>query len=541
MATFPDGRAFSAIFERAVEAIFLADDEARYIRANPAAEKLTGRSGEELRAMTVFDLTPAPSREEGLAMWRAFILQGTLSGEYTLTRKDSSMVEVEFQAVANIMPGIHLSILRDVTARNRDARRLRRAVSLQEATARMSAAVDTAQVAEVILGAGRAALDAQAGYVVAVVGDGHWAEVVATVGTESTRQEHWAENFRSAGLPVEIVEGRYRFSLDAPTLLVAAFRRGDPIHVEQVAELAPARARANLADLGDATVCLPLVVSGALVGGLFLFWKEKRSLSDDESAFAATLAGLCAQALDRARLFTAERAARERAVASERAILAYQKRLQRMAFDRVVVEERERRRLAVALHDGVTQYLALAKMTLDPVRRDLEEADRAKLDAALKLLSDAIAETRSLSFELSPPLLYDLGIKAALSWLGEKLERDTGLRIEIVDDGVATSLDDVTSSIVFRTVRELLVNVVKHAHSPTARVTFRHRADDLEVVVEDVGAGFDPAEASSHAGFGLMSVREEIGRLGGAVEVTSAPRRGTRVSVLVPNQPPSLA
>ena len=158
------------------------------------------------------------------------------------------------------------------------------------------------------------------------------------------------------------------------------------------------------------------------------------------------------------------------------------------------------------------------------------------LDAASKLIAEAIAETRTLSFELSPPVLYDLGIKAALSWLGEKLEQDTGLRIEIVDDGNATSLDEVTAPIVFRTVRELLLNVVKHAHSPTAKVSFHDGGDHLEIVVEDAGTGFDPAETSSEAGFGLMSVREQIGRLGGAVEVTSSPREGTHVRVLVPNQ-----
>ena len=282
-------------------------------------------------------------------------------------------------------------------------------------------------------------------------------------------------------------------------------------------------------------VGLPLLVSGALVGGLYLFWKEKPSFCEDESTFAWTLAGLCAQALERARLFTSEREARERAVASEKAVLDYQDRLRRMAFDRVVVEERERRRVAIALHDGVTQYLALTKMTLDPVRQRLHEADRAAVDAAMKLVTDAIEATRSLSFELSPPVLYDLGIRAGLSWLAERLEQATGLRIEIAEEGTDPSLDDVTAAIVFRTVRELLMNVFKHSRTTEARVSFGNHGDSLEVVVEDRGAGFDPAEIASHTGFGLMSVREEIGRLGGAVEVVSARNRGTRICVRVPN------
>ncbi|HSO37740.1 MAG TPA: PAS domain S-box protein, partial [Labilithrix sp.] len=120
MSTPPDDRAFGAIFDRAAEAIFLADDEGRYVRVNPAAEKLTGYSGEELRAMTVFALTPQPREAEGRATWRAFLREGTLSGDYALMRKDGSPVEVAFQAVANIIPGVHLSILRDVTAQKRE-------------------------------------------------------------------------------------------------------------------------------------------------------------------------------------------------------------------------------------------------------------------------------------------------------------------------------------------------------------------------------------------------------------------------------------
>jgi PAS domain S-box-containing protein len=535
MSHLLDDRILSAIFDRAGDAIFLIDDDGRFIRVNPAAEALTGYSAEELRTMTFFDLTPSSSLERGRSQWREFLRVGALSGDYWLSRKNGAPVEVEFQAVANVVPGLHLSNTRDVTARRREERRLRRAVNIQEATAAMSAAVDTAQVAQAILEAGLKALEAQAGHVVAVVDGGRWAELVATVGMEADLEARWAAAARSTEIPPRRVNGRYRFWLDDASVLLRNFQIGGPIAVEQVDQLHPARTSYHLGDLGGAMVGLPLLVSGALVGGLYLFWKEKRWFCEDESSFAWTLAGLCAQALERARLFTSEREARERAVASEKAVLDYQDRLRSMAFDRVVVEERERRRVAIALHDGVTQYLALTKMTLDPVRQRLQGADRAAVDAAMKLVTDAIEATRSLSFELSPPVLYDLGIRAGLSWLAERLEQATGLRIEIAEEGTDPSLDDVTAAIVFRTVRELLMNVFKHSRTTEARVSFGNHGDSLEVVVEDRGAGFDPAEIASHPGFGLMSVREEIGRLGGAVEVVSAPDRGTRICVRVPN------
>jgi PAS domain S-box-containing protein len=523
---------FDALFNRAADAILLTDDEGRYIRTNRAAEQLTKYSNAELLTMTVFDLTPTANKSAGLALWRDFIRLGTLSGEYKLQCKDGAQVDVEFQAVANIRPGVHLSIVRDVTARVQSERELRRAMSLQEATAAMNAAVDTSEVAKVILSAGLTALDAQAGHVVVVGDDGRWAEVVATMGLPPNCLDAWAEVFRRRGAPPTTVNNRCRFALDESSLLIRTFRKGSA-QIQQVADLAVG-AQFNLAALGTAMITLPLVVNGVLVGGLFLFWEKKLALSEHELPFATTLAALCAQALERARLFSAERAAREKAVASEKHVLQYQRRLQRMAFDRAVVAESERRLVATALHDGVSQYLALAEITLKPVARRLEGADQAALEAALKLLSSAIEETRSLSFELSPPVLYDLGIRAALSWLGEQLQRTTGIRIDIVDDGSDPILDDVTAPIVYRTVRELLMNAVKHAHSATARVYIRQHAEHVQIIVEDGGVGFDAADTSSQAGFGLMSVREHIGRLGGSVEITSAPGKGARVTVSVP-------
>jgi PAS domain S-box-containing protein len=108
-----------AIFEATLDAILVADDEGRYIDANPAACLLTGYSRAELLERSVWDLTPESGHAQGLAAWRAFITQGQMSGEYTITRRDGSLVETEFRAVASIMPGLHLSVMRDITERKR--------------------------------------------------------------------------------------------------------------------------------------------------------------------------------------------------------------------------------------------------------------------------------------------------------------------------------------------------------------------------------------------------------------------------------------
>lgn len=222
---------------------------------------------------------------------------------------------------------------------------------------------------------------------------------------------------------------------------------------------------------------------------------------------------------------------------SDKKLRDYQDRLQHMAFDAVLAEERERRRIAADLHDRIGQALALAQIKLTSAREAITGAARVSVDDAVDLLAQSVVDTRTLVFELSPPVLYDLGLKAALSWLVEDLEKRQGMAIELIDDGADESLDDTSAALVFRAVRELLVNVFKHAHAPGAKLSVRRTASHFEIEVEDHGVGFDVNDvtaASNVGGFGLFSVREQISRLGGVVEVASAPNRGTRVSLRLP-------
>ena len=223
---------------------------------------------------------------------------------------------------------------------------------------------------------------------------------------------------------------------------------------------------------------------------------------------------------------------------TERQIALYQDRLRRMAFDAVLTEQRERRRIAIALHDRIGQAIALAQIKLTSVRGDLVGAPRAAVDGAVDVLERAIADQHTLIFDLSPPVLYDLGLKEALAWLAEDVEKRHGVHVGFVDDGSEKPLDDAAKAVVFRAVRELIMNVLKHAKA-AAKVSLRRVHDELEVDVVDDGVGFPPetpADRPSGAGFGLLSVREQIAGLGGAMTIESAPRQGTRVSIRVPLQ-----
>ena len=222
---------------------------------------------------------------------------------------------------------------------------------------------------------------------------------------------------------------------------------------------------------------------------------------------------------------------------SDKRLRDYQDRLLRLAFNTALVEERERRRIAAEVHDQIGQSLALAQIKLTSMRDAIAGAPRATLDEAVALLAQSIIDTRTLIFDLSPPVLYELGLKEALSWLVEEVEKRHGVLVELVDDSVNKPLDDMSAALVFRAVRELLTNVFKHAGARAAKVSLRRDGADVEITVEDHGVGFELHNVGAHSssgGFGLFSVREQIGRLGGTLEVVSAPGHGTRVSLRVP-------
>lgn len=114
-----------ALFDYALDAILIADDEGYYLEVNPAACQLLGYNREELLALRVWDITPEPNQHQGRKQWQLFLASGKQSGEYRLRRKDGRTIEVEYRAVAHIQPGLHLSILRDITERKRIEHTLR--------------------------------------------------------------------------------------------------------------------------------------------------------------------------------------------------------------------------------------------------------------------------------------------------------------------------------------------------------------------------------------------------------------------------------
>jgi PAS domain S-box-containing protein len=208
-----------------------------------------------------------------------------------------------------------------------------------------------------------------------------------------------------------------------------------------------------------------------------------------------------------------------------------EQQLRSLASQLSLAEERERRRIAGQLHDRIGQALALAKIQLGHVRRARMSAHaRSHLEQALGLIEQTIADARSLTFELSPPILYELGFEPAVEWLAEQVARQYEVQIDVQDDGRRPAIPDDLRIVLFQAFRELLINAAKHAQAGLIRVATAHEERHIRLEIADDGIGFDPAavERTRH-GFGLFSIGERLASLGGRLEIESSPGKGSRL------------
>lgn len=219
-------------------------------------------------------------------------------------------------------------------------------------------------------------------------------------------------------------------------------------------------------------------------------------------------------------------------------IETYQSRLRSVAREVGSVEEEERRRIAADLHDVIGQGLIALSLQMAALKaNDSLEDVREKIGELEEQVSRIVQETRGLTFEISPPVLYELGLSAAIRWLTTKIEADHGLHVEVDAADRMADLEPEVSALLFRGVRELLMNVVKHAETKTAKVRLCRERNALLVEVHDRGAGFRSSRLDvvdeKDAGFGLFSLRERLAAIDGTLEVQSDPGIGTTVVMRV--------
>lgn len=223
---------------------------------------------------------------------------------------------------------------------------------------------------------------------------------------------------------------------------------------------------------------------------------------------------------------------------AEEALEEYQQRLKALASQLTITEEKERRRIAADLHDHVAQSLALARIQIVSVLKLASDPRQtAILDDISDSLRQTIQETRDLIYDLSPPQLNEIGLSAAISeWLEEQIEKRYALKAECIVSGSEEPMDDDVSAILFRSVRELVTNVIKHARATRVNIRVNQDHDRVKIIVRDDGAGFDAISQSlkTEGGFGIFSIKEQMADLGGSLEIVSEPGQGTEAILAVP-------
>jgi PAS domain S-box-containing protein len=216
----------------------------------------------------------------------------------------------------------------------------------------------------------------------------------------------------------------------------------------------------------------------------------------------------------------------------EREMDQYRKDLKAMASELLLAEEEQRQELARDLHDGLGQ-------SLFRLRRKLDQA--LKEQPAAREINEILVEigkmVNTLTFELSPPVLHELGLRPALRWLAMNMKERFGLTVKLSDDGQAIRVDERAARVLFRSIRELLINVVKHSETNLAYMSIRTGESSLQIKIRDKGKGFDPKTQVRHVGtghFGLFSIRERLEYIGGAMRIESEPDEGTTLTLTLP-------
>lgn len=219
--------------------------------------------------------------------------------------------------------------------------------------------------------------------------------------------------------------------------------------------------------------------------------------------------------------------------------------LRRMAMELTQAEDRERKRLALQLHDHLQPFLVAASMKVSLLSLPLPAAEQSQsVREVLDLITSALNASRSLTRELYPPILLDAGIMPGLRWLADWIKDKYGVTVELGGED-SLEIPDAMGIFVFQVIRELLFNVAKHAKSNMAMVTLTMKdSQRLHIMVSDQGVGFpEPFSGftNTSCGFGLFHIHERLAAMGGMLDVVSTSGQGAKVFVSLPMMPDQLA
>lgn len=223
----------------------------------------------------------------------------------------------------------------------------------------------------------------------------------------------------------------------------------------------------------------------------------------------------------------------------EKEIQEYQEKLRSLASTLSLTEQRERRNIASFVHDQISQKLALAKIKLGALNESLQSTEHNKPVKDIRdLIEETVQDTRNLTFDLSPPILYELGLEQSLEWLADQFTEKYDLAFTFRDDDKPKPLDEDIRVVLFQAARELLMNTIKHSQAKTVKIATLRENGNIRLSIEDDGIGFDTSITQPYSvktgGFGLFNIRERLDQFRGEFKIQSQLGKGTKATLIAP-------
>jgi two-component system CheB/CheR fusion protein len=210
-------------------------------------------------------------------------------------------------------------------------------------------------------------------------------------------------------------------------------------------------------------------------------------------------------------------------------------RLKALSHRLIEMQEEERTNIARELHDQIGQSLNLIKLLLDRARSAKDKDRQGLFDQAIPLLTELIDRVGTLSLELRPKILDDLGLVRALEWYFARFTSQTNVRVQFKASGSDTKIHKRIANSIYRVMQEALTNVARHAHATAVRVILKTDESNINLSIKDNGIGFDPLAINASASGGILGMQERVSLISGTLQVRSKPGSGTRIIVEIPN------
>jgi PAS domain S-box-containing protein len=221
-------------------------------------------------------------------------------------------------------------------------------------------------------------------------------------------------------------------------------------------------------------------------------------------------------------------------------IQEYQTSLQKLTTDISLIEEKQKKEIASNIHDHLSQFLVISKMRINKLKKNPElKGIHEDLKFIETHISEALENSRKITYELSPPVLYQLGIIEALNWLLEEVETTHKIKCKFNSNLTSIKLSDAASILLYRSIQEILNNTIKYANASLITVDFDKNKFGVDILIRDNGVGFNTSLLNNHnshsgSGFGLFTVKERLRNIKGKFTITSKLGEGTNVAFFIP-------